>query len=294
LRITTVWIPEKGKDTAQHSRYVFVAADYFRTLGIPVVRGRDVMFRNGMAGRPEAVVSEVLAHQLWPNADALGKSIRTALSDVEYTVVGLARDTEASSLWRDKEQAVYLTPTTDDQVARMRALVLVNGKLDNTRLQLRRMAQELEPDIAFDVSDLEATVGLWLLPSRAAAALSAIIGILALLIASFGAYGVMSHVLARQKREFAIRHALGADTRRLVRFGVSQGLVLVLPGMAAGLLAGGLVGRTISAFLFGLSAADPLAYATATAVVSLTCLLACYLPVRHIAHGDPIEALRVE
>jgi putative ABC transport system permease protein len=294
LRITTVWIPEKGKDTAQHSRYVFVADDYFRTLGIPVVRGRDVMFRNGMAGRPEAVVSEVLAQQLWPNADALGQSIRTALSDVEYTVVGLARDTEASSLWRDKEQAVYLTPTTDDQVARMRALVLVDGNLDNTRLQLRRMAQELEPDIAFDVSDLEATVGLWLLPSRAAATLSAIIGILALLIASFGAYGVMSHVLARQRREFAIRHALGADTRRLVRFGVSQGLVLVLPGMAAGLLAGGLVGRTISAFLFGLSAADPPAYATATAVVSLTCLLACYLPVRHIAHGDPIEALRVE
>ena len=172
--------------------------------------------------------------------------------------------------------------------------MLVDRNLDGTRQQLRRLANELEPDVAFDVSELEKTVGLWLLPSRAAAGLSGIIGVLALLIASFGAYGVMSHVLGRQKREFAIRHALGADTGRLVRFGVGQGLVLVLPGLALGALAGALIGRTISAFLFGLSAADPFAYVTATSVVSLTCLLACYLPVRHVAHGDPIEALRVE
>ena len=85
-----------------------------------------------------------------------------------------------------------------------------------------------------------------------------------------------------------------ADTGRLVRYGVGQGLVLVLPGLGAGLIVGGLVGRTISAFLFGLSAADPLAYLTAASVVLLTCLLACYLPVRRVAHGDPSAALRVE
>ena len=294
LRITTVWIPEKGKESLQHTRYVLVGVDYFRTLGIPIVRGRDVSMPNWVAARPEAVVSEVLAGQLWPNADPLGKQIVTGLSSAAYTVIGVARDTEASSLWRDKEQAIYLTPTTDEEVARTRPIVLVDRNLDGTRQQLRRLANELEPDVAFDVSELEKTVGLWLLPSRAAAGLSGIIGVLALLIASFGAYGVMSHVLGRQKREFAIRHALGADTGRLVRFGVGQGLVLVLPGLALGTLAGALIGRTISAFLFGLSAADPFAYVTATSVVSLTCLLACYLPVRHVAHGDPIEALRVE
>jgi predicted permease len=297
LRVTTVWSPEKGKDSAQHSRYVLVGPDYFRTLSIPIVRGRDVVLRNGLPGKPEAVVSEVLANQLWPKRDPLGQRMRTGLSDIEYTVVGVVRDTEASSIWRDKEQAVYLTPMTDEEVSRTRALVLVSnspGTLDTVRLELRRLANRLEPDIAFDVSELEKTVGLWLIPSRAAAVLSATIGILALLIASFGAYGVMSHVLGRQKREFAIRLALGADTNRLVRFGVGQGLVLVLPGVAAGILGGALVGRTISAFLFGLSAADPLAYLTATLAVMGTCLLACYLPVRHIAHADPIEALRVE
>jgi putative ABC transport system permease protein len=294
LRVTTVWIPEKGKETVQHSRYVLVGSDYFRTLGIPVVRGRDVNVRNGLAGRSEAVISEVLAGQLWPNADPLGKQIQTGLSKVDYTVVGVARDTEASSLWRDKEQAVYLTPTTDQEVARTRAIVLVSGSLEGTRQELRRLANQLEPDVAFDVSELEKTVALWLLPSRGAAVMGATIGVLALLIAAFGAYGVMSHVLGRQKREFAIRHALGADTGRLVRFGVGQGMVLVLPGLAVGILGGALVGRTISSFLFGLSAADPLAYVTATSVVLLTCVLACYLPVRHIAYGDPIEALRVE
>jgi predicted permease len=297
LRITRVWTPEKGEDTARPTRYVFVGTDYFRTLAIPIVRGRDVMLRNGVAGKAEAVVSEVLAQRLWPNADPLGQRLRTRLSNTDYIVVGVARDTEASSIWRDKEEAVYLTPMTDEEVARTRAIVLVGnspGALDSVRLELRRLANQLEPDIAFDVSELEKTIGLWLLPSRAAAALSATIGVLALLIASFGAYGVMSHVLARQRREFAIRLALGADTRRLVRFGVSQGLVLVLPGLAAGILGGALVGRTISSFLFGLSAADPLAYLVSTSVVLMTCLLACYLPVRHIAFADPIEALRVE
>jgi predicted permease len=297
LRITTVWTPEKGKESTERTRYLLVGADYFKTLSIPLVRGRDVIMRDGIPGRPEAVVSEVLAHQLWPKADPLGQRIRTGLSSTEYTVVGVARDTEASSIWRDKEQAVYLTPTTDEEVSRTRALVLVGGgasAFDTVRLELRRQANQLEPDIAFEADDLEKTVGLWLIPSRAAAAMSTVIGVLALLIASFGAYGVMSHVLGRQKREFAIRLALGADTRRLVKFGVGQGLVLVLPGLAAGLLGGALVGRTISAFLFGLSPADPLAYVTGTAVVLSTCLVACYLPVRYIAHADPIEALRVE
>jgi putative ABC transport system permease protein len=119
---------------------------------------------------------------------------------------------------------------------------------------------------------------LWLLPSRGAAVMSATIAVLALLIAAFGAYGVMSHVLGRQKREFAIRHALGADTGRLVRFGVGQGMVLA------------------DHLLVSLrpQCGGSAAYVTATSVVLLTCVLACYLPVRHIAYGDPIEALRVE
>jgi len=294
IRGTTVWVPARGRPTAISSRYVLVLSGYFRTLGIPIVRGRDLLAGNGVAARPEAVVSELLAGQLWPGEDPLGRAIRTGLGDVEYTVVGIARDTEASSLWRDKEQAIYLTPTSDEEVSKTRALVLVRGDAAATRQQLQRLANALEPDIACDVKDLERTISLWLLPSRGAAALSAIVAALALAIASFGAYGVMSHVLAGQKREFAIRLALGADTSRLVRFGVGQGLALVVPGIAGGVIGGALIGRGISAFLFGLSVADPLTYAAGTSVVLASCVLACYLPARSVAAADPIDALRLE
>jgi predicted permease len=295
VRVTRAWSPDAGGvDRDQHTRYVIAARGYFQTLGIHLARGRDLPAIDRGSRAAEAVVSEVLANRLWPGGDAIGKRIQTALSSREYTVVGVARDTRAASIWRDKEAALYLAPLNDEDIAQTRLVALTAGGYETPMREIRRMARGLEPDATFTVRRLEDAVALWILPSRAAAGLSGCVGLMALLIAAFGAYGVMRHVLAQQTRELGIRHALGADAGRLARFGVRQGIPLVVPGLALGLLSGHLIGRALSAALHGLTGVDPMAYIAGTTLVCLASLLACYLPARRVAALDPMTVLRTE
>jgi predicted permease len=292
LRATRVWSPERGeRQPPLITRYVFESGGYFRVLGIPLVRGRDVASPPG-AGRHEAVVSEVLAGRLWPGVDPLGARVRTGLSDVEYEVVGIARDTRASSLWRDKESAVYLSPATEGEAATMRLVAVARS--EGAATALARLARRLEPDVTFSVTPLADAVALWTLPSRAASVASAGIAIVALLVASLGLYGVLAHLLAQQTREFGIRHALGATGHDLIRESLGRGLRLVVPGIVAGVLVGQALARAIGAFLYDLSPSDALTYAVAVLVVSCTSLAACYVPARRAARVDPMTVLRRE
>lgn len=295
VRTTTVRPADGLPGRAIHSRYVVAGQGYFETLGIAVVRGRDLRSAEGgpHAGMPEAVVSEVLARRLWPGQEALGQRVRTALNDRDYTIVGVVRDTRASSLWRDKEEALYMSVQGDDDLAECRVLIRATGRELVSR-ELRALAHRLEPDAAFEIRSLEEAVELWRLPSRAAAVFSASIGVVALLLASLGVYAVLHHLLRRQTRDLAIRAALGADAARLVRFALRQAMPLVLPGLVVGTAAGYAIGRMLSGFLFGVGAGDPAAHASAVAVVGAVALAACWLPARRVAAVDPMVVLRRE
>jgi hypothetical protein len=228
LRTTSVWTPESGHElTSPQTRYVLVSSGYFRVLGIPIVVGRDVRTVPGGAPAPDAVVSEIVARRLWPNANPLGMGLRTALTDREYTVVGIARDTRASSLWRDKEAAVYLSANTPEELASMH-LVVACADTEAAIARLRRTMLDVEPDLAVEIAPLERAVALWTLPSRLAGALSIGLALMSLLIASVGLYGVLRHLLAQQTRELAIRGALGAGAPALVRHGLEQTVRLVI------------------------------------------------------------------
>lgn len=293
LKTTQVWSPERGDaDARPHTRFAFVSAGYFRALGIPLVRGRDVVTNQSGLPTREAVVSEILAARLWPTNDGIGARLRTGISGTEYVVVGIARDTRASSLWRDKEAAVYLTPGSDAELAATRLVVV--AATDDAARDLLAVARDLEPEVAFVVTRLESAVALWMLPSRAAGVAGAAIAAIALLIASLGIYGVLAHLLAQQTREFGIRSALGATGEQLVRLSLRHGLRLVLPGLLSGLLLGQLIARVIAGFLYDLSPSDGLTYAVATLVVGVSSLAACYLPARRAARADPMTVLRTE
>lgn len=291
LRTTEVWAQDRPeRSTRSPTRYVYVSPHYFATLQIPLARGRDV--RDGAAR--EAVISDIVAERLWPDSDPLGARIRTALSEHEYVVVGVARDTRARSLWRDKEAAVYLSAAADDEISQTHLVVASGGRLEQTAAHLRQASRALEPELAVRVTPLESAVALWLLPSRAAAVVSAVLAGVALLIASLGLFGVLSHLLAQQTREFAIRRALGADARVLVRFSLAQAGRLVVPGLGAGMLVGYVLARLIATFLYDLGPADPIAYAVATAVAACAALCACLVPARRAARVDPMVVLRRE
>jgi predicted permease len=294
-RGTIVWSPDDARERRETpTRYVIAGSGYFTTLGIRLTRGRDFSRADRPPAAPEAIVSEVLATRLFPGVEPVGRRIHAGIADRDYTIVGVVRDTRSNSLWRDKEAAVYFAPHDDEELARTHVVIKSVGGIERTVRELRRAARGLEPEAVFGVELLEDAVALWILPSKAAAAISACIGGLALLIAAFGAYGVMRHVLAQQTHEMAVRHALGADSARLIRFGLRQGVPLVGPGMVLGVIAGYVGARSIGAFLFGTGAGDPLVYLAAIALVALTSLLACYLPARRMAAVDPMTVLRVE
>ena len=293
LKTTEIWRPERGDvDTRVNTRFAFVSPGYFRVLAIPLARGRDVATGPTGPGRREAVVSEVVAARLWPRSEGIGERLRTGLSTDEYTVVGIARDTRASSLWRDKEAAVYLTPATDAEFASMR--LVVAARTGDAAAHLRALARRLEPEVAFGVTSLEDVLALWMLPSRAAGMAGAFIAAIALLIASLGIYGVLAHLLAQRTREFGIRSALGAGRAQLVRLSLRQGLRFVAPGLLCGVLLAQLIARAIAGLLYDLSPSDGLTYVAATLVVCGSSLAACYLPARRAARVDPMTVLRLE
>jgi len=294
LRTTSVWTPESGHElTSSNTRYVLVSSGYFRALGIPLVVGRDVWIVPGGAPVPEAVVSEIVARRLWPNANPVGMRLRTALTDREYAVVGIARDTRASSLWRDKEAAVYLSANTPEELASMH-LVVACADAEATIAGLRRTMLDVEPDLAVEIAPLERAVALWTLPSRLAGALSIGLALMSLLIASVGLYGVLRHLLAQQTRELAIRGALGAGAPTLVRHGLEQAIRLVIPGLIVGLGLAAVLAHAIASFLFDISPTDVPTYAAATIVSCAAGGLACVLPAYRAARVEPMTALRAE
>jgi predicted permease len=294
LRTTRIWSPEAGEATARpYIRYVYVSDGYFRTLGIRLVAGRDVAPATSGTVH-EAVVSEVLSRRLWPDGPGVGMRLRTALSTVEYTVVGIARDTRASSLWRDKEAAVYLAADSDAALADTRLVALTAGSGDGATAGLGRIAQALEPEAAVAVIPLARAVSLWVLPSRAAGAAGTAIALLALLIASLGLYAVLAHLLAQQTREFGIRMALGAGAPDIVRLGLRYSWRLIAPGVATGLVLALLIAQAIAAFLFDISPTDPLTYGVVTLVASGSAVGACLFPALRATRVEPMSVLRTE
>jgi predicted permease len=294
VRTTRVSSPDRPVAGSLVCRYVIAGPGSFATLATPIVSGRDLDARGRVSGVPEAVVSEVLAARLWPGLDPIGRRLRTGLRDRDYVVVGMVRDTRTSSLWRDKEAAVYLGAVDDADVAATRLIVRVKGDQRTVDGELRRIVQSLEPDLAVNVVRLEESVALWIVPARVAAAAGGLIGALALAFACFGAYGVMRHVLAQQRRELGIRLALGADVAGLVGFALRQSVPLVVPGLTLGVLAGYLTGRLVSTTIFGIKEPEILTPIVGGGAVALAAALACYLPSRKAASIDPMTVLRTE
>jgi putative ABC transport system permease protein len=246
-----------------------VDTDYFRTLHIPMMAGRDFAPSDTGGGPPVVIVSEALARRFWPGQPAVGKPLRLALfnardrriEDRVSTVVGVAANIRSSSLIDGlAEPYVYLPLAQSNAV----------GSLDMTgRMSIvarRRGEANLTPAFAAVVQDIDSrlvlaraesladSIALGLTPQRILAAISGAMGLVALLLASMGIYGVTAYTVALRRREFAIRLALGAPRARIVQMVLSQGASLVVVGLGIGLAVAIGIGQILSAFLYGLPA----------------------------------------
>jgi putative ABC transport system permease protein len=272
----------------------FVDPDYFKTLGIALRRGRlfDVMDRQ----RAVAVINERTAAAVWPNQDAIGRKFHRGAPDSPLCeVIGIVSDTREVGLQKDPVPMGYLPYWAEARTGASLMIVTDAGQIAGMAEAVRRMIAGLDPTIpaptvttflqAMRASVAQERFQMWLVVAFAGCAL---------LLASLGIYGVPAFAVARRAQEMAIRLALGAEPRSLVKTVVAQGLAPVVAGTALGLIGAIAVGRSLQSLLFDVTATDPLTLTLVVVVFIVIGCAACYLPARRIAAIDPVESLRAE
>jgi predicted permease len=303
-----------------------VGADYFSTVGLPVVRGRAFTESEATQAGPKiAVIDEVLAKKLWPDGDALGQRIQYAAANAPSAQgggrghVGSSADVSEEEKQGETIEIVGIVPATrhalfekepaggiylpfargfqSDISFFVRFHSLASGNEAATADLLRRTVRDVDPSIPIlslrtFAQHLDSNLDLWLV--RAGAALFSIFGGLALGLAVVGLYGVKAYSVARRTREIGIRMALGAQAGAVLRMIMREGSIMLVSGVTIGLLLAIATAKILSGILYGVGAFDPIAFTVAPLVLITAALIATWLPARRATRVDPVQALRAE
>lgn len=271
-----------------------VATDYFKTMGIALVRGRDFNEGDTPAAPHVVIVNETLARRLAPDGNALGKRLRMDSKGEYLEVVGVAKDIKYDQLAEKTPYFVY-RPLTQQYRPRMTLHVTAAGAPEPMINRVRAEVRALDPSLPLtDVKTMAEHMRGPLAPARLLAWLSGAFGVLALLLAATGLYGVMAYLVSGRTREFGIRVALGASGQDVLRLIFIEGLTLVGAGMLIGLVASAVLTRVLQSVLYDVSATDPVTFAGVAFVLAAVTLFACYIPARRATKIDPMVALRHE
>lgn len=282
--------------------YWVVSPTYFLTLGIPIVRGRSFDEQDTRQGRSVAIVNEAMARRFWPGQNPLGKHLRPGPPSTPFAeVIGVARNTRGARLWEANQPYLYLPlfettegPPIQTEQLGMKFLVRSKGDPDILSPMVLRTVRSIDPNVQTTIITLEKSAGRWLWFSRVGARLSGTLGLLGLLLASAGIYGLMAYSVEQRTHELSIRMALGADQKEVLKLIVGQGLRITAWGMSIGLAVALALTRTIAAMLYGVKPTDILTFAAVSLVLTTVAVAASYLPARHAANSDPMVALRCE
>jgi putative ABC transport system permease protein len=273
-----------------------VAPGYFATLRIPLVAGRDFTEQDAPGAPDVAIVGEAAARRLWPGQSAIGQHLvlnGAGRTGAVLQVVGVARDIRYRNLDFGDVPFVYL-PMRQHDLTEM-TLVVRSAAGNSVARLLRGIAAELSRDAApLSIQPLDEATAAGLAPQRILAFVSGTLGVIGVLLAAIGIYGVTALSVARRTREIAVRTALGAQRSAIVRLVLRQALSLTTIGIVGGLTLGAVAGQVLSILLIGVSPLDPLALTAAVALCVAVTLLACYMPVRRAMRIAASDALRSE
>ena len=289
----------EGMDTTAQNRILVqvntVSAGYFETIGIPVVRGRGFNSAD-VAGAPTVVViNQTMAERFWPGQDAIGKRFKFFGDEAFTTVVGVARNAKYNGVAEDPIPFIY-QPLRQNYTPQAALHVRSAGEAASLAAPVRRLVQEIDPTLAvFNIRTLEDQVAQSLAPLRINVIVLTTFGVLALLLASIGLYGVASYSVTQRTREIGVRMALGAQPSSVLGMVLGRGLLLVGIGLAVGLAAAlGLASVMPPELLPNVSARDPLTLVVTSATLGLVAVVATLVPARRATKIDPLLALRSE
>ena len=283
--------PQQNEDTETNTNVVHL--NFFNTMGIPIVAGRDFNAQDREGSPPVVIVNEEVARRYY-GGNALGKRLKMG-SDAPFAeIVGVARTAKYRNLREQPLPFIYI-PLGQEYQAGMTLMVRTAGASAALVGPLRNELRALNKDVSvFSVQLMEERIGGQLAADRMIAVLLSVFAAGALLLAAIGIYGVMGYSVARRTHEIGIRIALGANRRDIMKLMVGHGMVLVLIGAGLGLVLALALTRVLKSLLFDISATDPLTFVAVVLVLVGVALAACYLPARRATKVDPLVALRFE
>jgi predicted permease len=282
--------------------------NYFATMEIPLLRGRDFTAQDDQRAPNVAIVNQTFASRYFPNEDALGKHVIFTFSKREVEIVGVVADTKFTSQREEPKRLLY-TPWRQEveMIGAMNFALRTAGEPTALSASARQVVRELDgnlpvTDVTTQTARSQATIG----QERLYARLLTFFGGLALLLAAIGISGVLDYSVAQRTNEIGIRMALGAQPANVLRLMVWQGMKLVLLGLPVGALGGYALKRLLASqyfpsdawqrqtakLLYGVEATDPMTLAAIASLLALVALIACWLPARKAAQVDPLDALR--
>ena len=268
-----------------------VSPGYFRTMNIPLLRGRDFNDADNATSMPVIIVSVDTAKKFWGNADPIGRQLHpNAKPELAFTIVGVVGDVRSTVL--TKESPTFYYPIGQRVTPLMDVVVRSDGSPAALLPAIRKRINDLDSQLP--IANVR-TMQEWLSNSAAQPRLNtALLGVfaaVALLIACIGIYGVLAYSVSQRRNEFGVRMALGATPRGILQLIIREGMLVGLSGVAVGLLGAFAVGRAISSLVFGVSVRDPAIFAAVAVALTLVALAACYIPAFRASRVDPLVAL---
>ena len=277
---------------SMETQVAIISPNYFHTMEIPIVKGRDFAVQDTKSSQRVVIVSEAFANRYWPGQEALGKQLNSDLTHEWFTVVGVARDCKEVSLNENPMPFLYLPVS---QV--YRPGMIINARAAGDPMALARSIEsavhELNPDVLlFDQTTVELRDQFASFGQRVAGTFVGAFGLLALALAAIGIYGVTAYTTRQRTHEIGVRVTLGATGQDVLRLVLGQGLKLMLMGVGLGLVLSFALTRFLSSLLLGVTSTDALTFSTIALLLCGVTLFACYIPGRWAMRVDPMVALR--
>ncbi len=304
------WVPLQGGEARtividgrdpndEHNRrfanYSPITPGYFQTMGIQLLRGRNFTQQDAEKNAaPVAIIDETMAKQFWPNEDALGRRFRFMIDKAPIEVIGIARDSKATTLGEVPVPMVYW-PLKEITDAGITLFVHTTGAPSVMLSQIRQIVRDVDVHIPITYEKTirdHMAIALW--PSWMGAMLLGSLGLLAFILASMGVYGVMAYSVSQRTRELGIRMALGAQTSQVIQLVLRQGMFLAAIGLVFGLFAAFGSTRLAGSLLYGVNPSDPVIFIGVTSLLAFAAFAACYFPARRALKINPVIALRTE